>query len=107
MFDADAIDFTQPVALFPLPMVSLLPHALQPLHVFEPRYRQMVEDALGDAGDEELEHVAPIAMATYAGGAWGGESVGKPALRPVVCVGRIVQHRRDRKSTRLNSSHRT
>ena len=42
MFDADAIDFREPVALFPLPTVSLLPHALQPLHVFEPRFRLIV-----------------------------------------------------------------
>ena len=26
MFDADAVDFSQPIALFPLPTVSLLPH---------------------------------------------------------------------------------
>src|SRR5580700_10422501 len=31
--------------LFPLPTV-LFPGALLPLHVFEPRYRQMVRDAL-------------------------------------------------------------
>jgi Lon protease-like protein len=32
--------------LFPLPSVVLLPGTLLPLHVFEPRYREMVEDAL-------------------------------------------------------------
>jgi Lon protease-like protein len=94
MFDADAIDFREPVALFPLPTVSLLPHALQPLHVFEPRYRQMVEDALGHAPAGDFEHAAPIAMATFAGDAWRTEYSGAPALRPVVCVGRIVQHGR-------------
>ena len=86
MFDADAIDFREPVALFPLPTVSLLPHALQPLHVFEPRYRQMVEDALGSSAAGDFEHAAPIAMATFAGDAWRTEYSGAPALRPVVCV---------------------
>ncbi len=94
MFDADAVDFSQPVALFPLPTVSLLPHALQPLHVFEPRYRRMVLDALGHSLTGEFEHTAPIAMATFHGEAWRDSYADAPELRPVVCVGRIVQHRR-------------
>ena len=94
MFDADAVDFSQPVALFPLPTVSLLPHALQPLHVFEPRYRSMVIDALGASLTGKFEHAAPIAMATFSGEAWRDSYGGAPALRPVVCVGRIVQHQR-------------
>src|SRR5262249_42211923 len=32
--------------LFPLPNVVLFPNLLQALHIFEPRYRQMTEDAL-------------------------------------------------------------
>src|SRR5689334_23095164 len=32
--------------IFPLPKVQLFPHALLPLHVFEPRYRDMVRDAM-------------------------------------------------------------
>jgi Lon protease-like protein len=34
------------IPLFPLPEVVLLPGTLLPLHVFEPRYRAMVADAL-------------------------------------------------------------
>ena len=34
------------IPLFPLPNVVLFPAALLPLHVFEPRYRAMVSDAL-------------------------------------------------------------
>ena len=91
VFDADDIDYAQPVALFPLPTVTLFPHALQALHVFEPRYRQMVEDALGDGG---LETAAPIAMATLAARDWRADHGGTPPLRPVVCVGRVVRHQR-------------
>ena len=40
------VDFNRPIPLFPLSCVSLLPHAVQGLHIFEPRYRQMVEDVL-------------------------------------------------------------
>jgi hypothetical protein len=61
--------------LFPLPNVVLFPHALLPLHIFEPRYRQMVRDVLG--GDRlivmarrlepEIEGEAPPAVAPVAG----------------------------------------
>lgn len=34
------------IPLFPLPGVVLLPETLLPLHIFEPRYREMVADAL-------------------------------------------------------------
>jgi uncharacterized protein len=38
------------VPLFPLPGAILFPRAQLPLHVFEDRYRAMVEDALAGAG---------------------------------------------------------
>ena len=42
-------DFSGKVRLFPLPNLVLFPHVMQPLHIFEPRYRDLLEDAL--AGD--------------------------------------------------------
>src|SRR4030066_12107 len=41
--------FSGKARLFPLPNLVLFPHVMQPLHIFEPRYRDMFEDAL--AGD--------------------------------------------------------
>ena len=41
-----AIDFGRPIPLFPLGGVSLMPHAMSRFHIFEPRYRQMVEHML-------------------------------------------------------------
>ncbi len=38
--------------LFPLPNLVFFPHTRLPLHVFEPRYRQMVQDALD--GDQRF-----------------------------------------------------
>jgi Lon protease-like protein len=35
------------IPIFPLPNVVLFPNVFLPLHIFEPRYRQMVSDALG------------------------------------------------------------
>jgi Lon protease-like protein len=42
--------------LFPLPSVVLFPHARVPLHVFEPRYRQMTAHAL--AGERRIGMIA-------------------------------------------------
>src|SRR2546422_10673705 len=49
MDDAETIRRTLPaLPIFPLPGAVLLPHALVPLHIFEPRYRKMTQDC--DAG---------------------------------------------------------
>ena len=37
----DLRDFSGLCRLFPLPNVVLFPHVILPLHIFEPRYRQM------------------------------------------------------------------
>ena len=36
------------LAIFPLEGALLLPHGQMPLHIFEPRYRNMIEEALGN-----------------------------------------------------------
>jgi Lon protease-like protein len=69
------------VRLFPLPNLVLYPHVMQPLHIFEPRYRQMTRDALAS---DRL-----IAMALLRPG-WESDYEGNPELYPVVCVGKIV-----------------
>jgi len=38
--------------IFPLPTVVLFPNVFLPLHIFEPRYRQMVAEALAGDRDE-------------------------------------------------------
>ena len=68
--------------LFPLPNVVLFPHMPMPLHVFEPRYRKMVDDAL--RGHQV------IGMALLQPG-WEPEYLGRPAIYPVGCAGRIEQ----------------
>lgn len=78
------INFSRPIALFPLANVVLLPHTLLPLRIFEPRYRQMLQKALDSSGQ--------IAMANFADDAWRESYDGTPPLKPAVCVGQIVQH---------------
>ena len=78
------VNFGKPMAFFPLAAVSLVPHGVVQLHIFEPRYRQMVSDALDEAGQ--------IAMAVFDGEAWQEEYHGAPPVRPMMCVGQIVAH---------------
>jgi Lon protease-like protein len=78
------VNFGKAMPLFPLQVVTLMPHALLQLHVFEPRYRQMVADALDGPGQ--------IAMAVFAGDGWKLDYQGRPPLRSAVCVGQIMQH---------------
>ena len=45
----EPVDLPPSIPIFPLDDIMLFPNASRPLHIFEPRYRQMVADAL--AGD--------------------------------------------------------
>ncbi len=94
MAETISIDFNEPIALFPLSGAVLLPHAPQALHIFEPRYRQMIEDCLESVEGGNLLTAQPVAMAIPAGPEWEGPTVGTPPLRPAACVGKIVQHTR-------------
>jgi Lon protease-like protein len=80
------INFGKPMPIFPLDSVSLLPQQVVPLHIFEPRYRQMIERCLDSSGQ--------LAMGVFSGDAWKLEYHGRPRLRRAVCVGHIVQHER-------------
>ena len=71
--------------LFPLPNLVFFPHVMQPLHIFEPRYRQMTTDAL--EGDRLITLVAPKP-------GWEKGYAGKPAIHPVGCIGHIVAEQR-------------
>jgi Lon protease-like protein len=73
------------VPLFPLPNVVLFPDVPLPLHVFEPRYRSLVEDAL--ASDRT------IGMALLKPG-YEAEYHGRPEIYPLGCAGTIVQEER-------------
>jgi Lon protease-like protein len=70
----------------------LMPHGILPLHVFEPRYRQLVKNAIDEYSGEEGGGERQFAMATFHGDQWQHEYHGRPAIRPVVCLGQIMQH---------------
>src|SRR5207237_8867511 len=43
---SSSVDLTKQLPVMPLPDAVLFPHALLPLYIFEPRYRNMLEHAL-------------------------------------------------------------
>ena len=59
------IDFDRPIPIFPLPNAVLLPQVLLPLHIFEPRYRIMTEDALGATRLVAVALLKPCSEALY------------------------------------------
>lgn len=76
----------QPVVpLFPLPEFFLFPGTVTPLRVFEPRYRQMVEDLLDRSGRLVLGAIVP---------GHESEAMGAPPVHPVAGLGEIVKHER-------------
>lgn len=75
------LNFKGVARLFPLPGLVFYPQAIQPLHIFEPRYRQMSADALDS---DRL-----IALALLQPG-WENDYDQRPAVFPVACLGRIV-----------------
>jgi len=71
--------------LFPLGNVVLFPRVLLPLHIFEPRYRQMTADAL--ASD------SLITMVLLKDGP-EAELTERPALHSIACLGKIIADKR-------------
>jgi Lon protease-like protein len=70
------------IPIFPLPNVVLFPNVFLPLHVFEPRYRHMVDAALN--GDRI------IGMVLLRPG-WEGDYEGRPPVYPIGCAG-VITH---------------
>lgn len=75
-------DLPQRVPVFPLPGALLLPRAELPLNIFEPRYLQMISDAM--AGDRLIGMVQPLDEAA--------DLMAMPKLYQVGCAGRITSY---------------
>jgi len=68
--------------LFPLPRVVLLPHTLLPLHIFEPRYRALVEHCLDTGAVFGIPRLKPD----------GPDCADCPPFERVMGLARIVRH---------------
>ena len=75
----ETVGATTRLSVFPLPGALLFPRMHLPLHIFEPRYRAMVSDAL--ARDRRIGMIQPRGPARAPGG--------PPPLFDVGCVGKI------------------
>ena len=72
------------VRLFPIPGLVMFPHVMQPLHVFEHRYRALLADAIDD---DQL-----IALPVLSADEQDPPSL--PPLKPVACLTKIVSHQK-------------
>jgi len=82
--------FSGVARVFPLPNVVMFPHVMQALHVFEPRYRALFEEAIDDDRLLALGVLAP---------GWEKQSEDRPRLRSTACLCRIATHQRTPQGT--------
>ncbi len=69
--------------LFPLPNLVLYPQIVQGLHIFEPRYRELMADTL--AGDM---HFALVLLQPD----WENDYDECPPIQEIACLGKVVAH---------------
>jgi ATP-dependent Lon protease len=75
--------FSGHVRLFPLPNVVLFPGVVQALHLFELRYRQLMDDVVAD---DELITMALVKPDS------DNMSMPVPEIYDTVCVGKVMTH---------------
>jgi Lon protease-like protein len=79
-----ALEGLSRLAIFPLPEVVLLPHELVPLHIFEPRYREMTRTCLDGKAALALAQIRPATRRER-------ELSPVPRVLPIVGVGLICE----------------
>ena len=72
-------DLPETIPVFPLPGALLLPRARMPLHIFEPRYLAMIEDAM-KTPERLIGMIQPR----------DGKIEGAPKLHKIGCAGRLT-----------------
>jgi Lon protease-like protein len=81
----DPVSIPKVIPLFPLPNLVFFPRTYVPLHIFEPRYREMVQAA---AASHRM-----IGMVLLKEG-WEADYEGAPAIFAMGCVGRMMNMQR-------------
>ena len=81
----DPVSIPKVIPLFPLPNLVFFPRTYVPLHIFEPRYREMVQAA---AASHRM-----VGMVLLKEG-WEAHYEGAPAIFAMGCVGRMMNVQR-------------
>ena len=76
--------------VFPLPNLVMFPHVMQAMHIFEPRYRALFEEAIEDDRLITLGLLEP---------GWEANYEGRPPLQKTACLCRIASHQRTPEGT--------
>jgi Lon protease-like protein len=79
------IENSRELPVFPLPQIVLFPDALLPLHIFEPRYQALLNDALQSSKRFVMAVLKPGYEKDY---------YGCPDVYPQACLGMIQEHSR-------------
>jgi Lon protease-like protein len=69
------------IAIFPLPNIVFFPNTILPLHIFEPRYCEMIRDT--------IENKQLIGMFLLQEG-WQEDYYGNPPIHPIGCAGEMI-----------------
>ena len=69
--------------LFPLPNLVLFPQIVQGLHIFEPRYRQLMADTLASDMQFALVLLKPD---------WENDYDARPPIEAIACLGKVIAH---------------
>lgn len=80
-FNSDS--FSGVARLLPLPDMALFPHVVQPLHIHENRYRDLLDDAMADDKLIALSRLKPGWEPTYEG---------RPPVEEIGCLGKVIAH---------------
>ncbi|MDC0934840.1 LON peptidase substrate-binding domain-containing protein [Pirellulales bacterium] len=81
----DESRFRGTARLFPLPDLVMYPHVVQPLHIFESRYCEMLNESLDSDG--------LLTMCMLSEG-WEEDYDSRPEIHPFGCLGKVITHRR-------------
>ncbi|MHC4840036.1 MAG: LON peptidase substrate-binding domain-containing protein [Planctomycetota bacterium] len=81
-------DLNDPFPVFPLPGLTLFPHTHLPLHIFEERYRNLMDDVLKQPESDHWFAVGTQVKAIVDG------AIGKPPVYPVAGIGRVREFQR-------------